>query len=81
MQALQLDDQGLRAAELAETAAARSLRISRGQAQQGEVSALSVLTAEQAWRQARVVLIQARAARYADTVALFQALGAGGWPA
>ena len=81
MQALQLDDQGLRAAELAETAAARSLRISRGQAQQGEVSALSVLTAEQAWRQARVVLIQTRAARYADTVALFQSLGAGGWPA
>ena len=81
MQALQLDDEGLTAAALAESAAARSLEISKRQAQLGEASALSVLTAEQAWRQARIAVIQARAARYADTVALFQALGAGGWPA
>ena len=40
-----------------------------------------MLGAEQAYHQARISLIQARAARYADTVALFQALGAGGWPA
>ncbi len=81
MQALQLDDDGLRAAALAETAAARSLEISKRQAHLGEASVLPVLTAEQAWRQAHIAVIQARAARYADTVALFQALGAGGWPA
>jgi NodT family efflux transporter outer membrane factor (OMF) lipoprotein len=81
MQALELDDQGLSAAVLAETAAARSLEISRKQVELGEVSAVQVLNAEQAYHQARIALIQARAARYTDTVALFQALGAGGWPA
>ena len=80
MQALQLDDEGLNAAVLAETAAGRSLAISRKQVQLGEVSAIAVLTAQQAFHQARIALIQARAARYTDTVALFQALGAGGWP-
>ena len=81
MQALQLDDEGLGAAVLAETSAARSLEISKKQVRLGEVSAVSVLNAEQAYHQARISLIQARAARYTDTVALFQALGAGGWPA
>ena len=81
IQALELDDEGLNAAVLAEKAAARSLEISRKQVQLGEVSAVSVLNAEQAYHQARISLIQARAARYADTVGLFQALGAGGWPA
>ena len=81
MQALELDDEGLGAAVSAETSAARSLEISRKQVQLGEVSAVSVLNAEQAYHQARIASIQARAARYADTVALFQALGAGGWPA
>ena len=81
MQALGLDDEGLNAAAHAESAAARSLEISRKQVQLGEVSAVSVLNAEQAYHQARIALIQARAARYTDTVALFQALGAGGWPA
>ena len=81
MQALQLDDEGLNAAALAEKAAARSLEISSRQVRLGEVSAVSVLNAEQAYHQARISLIQAQASRYSDTVALFQALGAGGWPA
>ena len=38
-----------------------------------------MLNAEQTWRQAAVTLAQARANRYADTVALFQALGGGWW--
>lgn len=80
MQALQLDDEALNAAVLAERAAARSLDISQKQVQVGEVSAISVLNAEQAYRQALISLIQAKAGRYTDTVALFQALGAGGWP-
>jgi NodT family efflux transporter outer membrane factor (OMF) lipoprotein len=81
MQALELDDESLAAAVLADKAAARSLEISKKQVELGEVSAIQVLNAEQASHQARIALIQARAARYADTVALFQALGAGGWPA
>ncbi len=80
MQALQLDDEALNAAALAARSAARSLEIARKQVQLGEVSGVSVLNAEQAYHQARISLIQAKAARYSDTVALFQALGAGGWP-
>jgi outer membrane protein TolC len=38
-----------------------------------------VLTAEQADYSARLSLITARAARFTDTVALFQALGGGWW--
>ena len=81
IQALELDDEGLGAAVRAEASAARSLEISKEQVRLGEVSGVSVLNAEQAYHQARIALIQAQAARYADTVALFQALGAGGWPA
>ena len=38
-----------------------------------------VLTVEQLYLAARLNVVQARAARYADTVALFQALGGGWW--
>ncbi len=81
IEALEFDQAGFDAALRAETAAGRSLEISRRQADLGEVARLSVLTAEQAYQQTRIATIQARAARYTDTVALFQALGAGGWPA
>ena len=37
------------------------------------------LNAEQAYQQARIALVQAQANRYADTAALFQALGGGWW--
>ena len=39
----------------------------------------SLLNAEQAYQQARIALVQAQANRYADTAALFQALGGGWW--
>jgi NodT family efflux transporter outer membrane factor (OMF) lipoprotein len=80
LQALQIDDEALNAAVLAERAAGRSLAIAQKQVQLGEVSAISVLNAEQAYHLSRIALIQARTGRYTDTVALFQALGAGGWP-
>jgi len=38
-----------------------------------------VLAAEQAYQQADISLVQARAGRYADTVALFAAVGGGWW--
>jgi outer membrane protein TolC len=37
------------------------------------------LSAEQADQQSRINLVQARANRFADTAALFQALGGGWW--
>jgi len=40
---------------------------------------LSLLSAEQADQQSQIVLVQAQASRYADTAALFQALGGGWW--
>ena len=45
----------------------------------GYASYLSLLSAEQAYQQARISLVQAQADRYADTAALFQALGGGWW--
>jgi outer membrane protein TolC len=38
-----------------------------------------LLNAQQTYQQALLSLAQAKAARYADTVALFQALGGGWW--
>jgi hypothetical protein len=43
------------------------------------VSYVTLLTAQQAWLQTHTALVQAQAARYADTAALFQALGGGWW--
>jgi outer membrane protein TolC len=63
----------------AERAAAASLEISRYQVSVGATSYLSVLNAQQTYSQAVIGLAQARAARYADTVALFQSLGGGWW--
>ncbi|MBV8467904.1 MAG: TolC family protein, partial [Burkholderiales bacterium] len=56
----------------------RSLDLTRRQLDLGAVNALALVTAEQAYQQARVARLQAQATRFADTVALYQALG-GGW--
>jgi outer membrane protein TolC len=45
----------------------------------GATSRLALLTAQQAALQTRLALSQAQAARFADTAALFQALGGGWW--
>ncbi|HYM30582.1 MAG TPA: efflux transporter outer membrane subunit [Candidatus Cybelea sp.] len=79
LRALQQDANALKAAAVAERAAARSLEIARGQLRLGQITYLALLNAEQAYQQAQVNLIQAQAGRYADTVALFQALGGGWW--
>ena len=65
-------------AKAADAAARRALTIAQTQLAQGEVSALAVLASQAAYQQAEVALAQAQASRYADTVALYQALG-GGW--
>ena len=38
-----------------------------------------MLSAEQAYQQAQITLVEAQANRYSDTAALFQALGGGWW--
>ena len=45
----------------------------------GDISFLSLLSAQQIYQQALLVTVQARADRFADTAALFQALGGGWW--
>ncbi|MDF3983252.1 efflux transporter outer membrane subunit [Luteibacter sp. PPL201] len=79
LHAIQADADALVAAERAEEAASRSLAIARRQLALGDLPQTAVLTAELTWQQASLTRIQASAARYADTVALFQALGGGWW--
>ncbi len=77
--ALEQDAEGLQAAAAAAADARETLDLSHRQWQDGYLSYLSLLGAEQAWQQARINLVQAQANRYADTAALFQALGGGWW--
>jgi NodT family efflux transporter outer membrane factor (OMF) lipoprotein len=77
--ALDQDAEGLKAAAAAADAAKRTLDLSQRQLQAGYANELSLLSAEQSYQQALISLIQAQANRYADTAALFQALGGGWW--
>ena len=79
LRALTSDADALQAELAAETAAADSLALSQAQFQVGGISFLTLLTAQQNYQQARIGLVKAQAARYADTAALFQALGGGWW--
>jgi NodT family efflux transporter outer membrane factor (OMF) lipoprotein len=75
MHALDADADALNAASRAAAAAQRSLSVARQQLELGSVSYLALIVSEQTYQQTVIALIQARAARYADTAALFQALG------
>jgi NodT family efflux transporter outer membrane factor (OMF) lipoprotein len=79
LHALQADADGMAATTRAEQAAARSFAIAQQQYALGDLSHVALLNAQVTYRQAQLALIQSRAARYADTVALFQALGGGWW--
>jgi NodT family efflux transporter outer membrane factor (OMF) lipoprotein len=79
LHALQSDAETLKAAYAAERAAFRSLEIARRQLQLGAIGYLGLLTTENTYQTALIALVQAQAARYADTAALFQALGGGWW--
>jgi NodT family efflux transporter outer membrane factor (OMF) lipoprotein len=77
--ALQGDADALAAQSLAERSAADSLTTVQAQYKSGAASYVQVLTAQQTYQTAAVALVKARAQRYADTAALFQALGGGWW--
>jgi len=79
LRALQSDADALNAQVAAEQAAADSLDLSEKQFQLGAISYTSLLDAERTSLQAHVSRVQAQAARFADTAALFQALGGGWW--
>jgi len=75
LHALDTDADALGAAARAEDAAGKSLDVVRRQLELGSVSYLALVNAEQAYQQAVISTVQARVNRYADTAALFQALG------
>jgi outer membrane protein TolC len=79
LHALEQDADGLKAAVAARDAAKVTLDLTTRQLQVGYVSYLALLNAEQSYQQAVINLVQAQANRYADTAALFQALGGGWW--
>lgn len=79
LRALHYDALALKATVDLEAAARRSLDSAREALGLGAVSHLAVLGAQQTHQQALIALAQARAARYSDTAALFQALGGGWW--
>ena len=75
LHALESDADALNAASRAEEAAQKSLGVAQRQLELGSVSYLALVNTEQTYQQAVVSLAQARTNRYADTAALFQALG------
>ncbi len=77
--ALQQDADALKAAATAAAAAKVTLDLAQRQQQVGYAGYLALLNAEQAYQQARINLVEAQASRFADTAALFQALGGGWW--
>ncbi len=77
--ALQGDADALAAQTAAERSAAGSLELVQAQYKAGGASYLQVLTAEQTYQNAALALVKARAQRFTDTAALFQALGGGWW--
>ncbi|ANH76153.1 efflux transporter, outer membrane factor (OMF) lipo, NodT family protein [Ralstonia insidiosa] len=79
LHALDADADVLKAALKSEQAAQTTLNITDKQRALGQVNILAVLNAEQAYQTATQATIAARANRFTDTAALFQALGGGWW--
>jgi NodT family efflux transporter outer membrane factor (OMF) lipoprotein len=79
LNALEQDADALKAAAAARDAAKITLDLAQKQWQSGYVGYLALLNAEQTYQQALLTLVQAQATRYADTAALFHALGGGWW--
>jgi len=79
LRALDADASLLQAQAQADAAAHDMLKLTQTQFRLGATSYLSLLDAQRQFEQTHVNLVQAQAGRYADTAALFQALGGGWW--
>lgn len=79
LRALEFDARELKAQADNEKSARDRLDLTRKQYELGAANYLLLLDAERQYLQARITLAQAEAARYADSAALFQALGGGWW--
>jgi len=79
LRAVQSDAKTLTAQVAAEKASLDSLEMNKQQYRIGAITYATVLTAQQNYQNALVARVKAQAARFTDTVALFQALGGGWW--
>ena len=79
LQALEFDAKTLKQQVAVEAAAKQTLDLTTQQYKLGGVSSLALLDAKRTYQSAKIALVQAQAARYADSAALFQALGGGWW--
>jgi NodT family efflux transporter outer membrane factor (OMF) lipoprotein len=79
LRALQADAAALAASDAADRAAKTTFDLAQRQRALGTIGVVTLLNAEQAYRQAELSLVQAQANRYADTAGLFQSLGGGWW--
>jgi NodT family efflux transporter outer membrane factor (OMF) lipoprotein len=79
LQALEANARTLRAQADAEAIARDSLNLTEKQFHYGAANYLTLLNAQRQHQRALIILVQAQTARFADTAALFQALGGGWW--
>jgi len=79
LRALEADARALQAQVDAQAQARASYELADKQFSAGALSYLALLNAEERLQQTRIAVVQAQADRYADTVALFAALGGGWW--
>lgn len=81
LRALEADARLLSAQADAERSAHETVDLTQRQYQLGGASVLSLLIVQEQYQQARLTLAVAEGNRFADTAALFQALGGGWWQA
>jgi len=79
LRAIEIDAHALRAQAEFERTAYKTYRIVYQQYKLGAADYVALLVAYRAYQNARILRIQAEATRFADTAALFQALGGGWW--
>lgn len=79
LRALDRDAANLKALVEVEETARSTFDLTQRQFELGAVGYLSLFNAEREYRQTLIDLVQAQAAQYADTAALFQALGGAWW--
>jgi NodT family efflux transporter outer membrane factor (OMF) lipoprotein len=79
LDALEHDARTLKAQAEAEAASRESLEVTQQQLKFGAASYVALFNAQRQYSLAKAALVQAQANRYADTAALFQALGGGWW--
>jgi NodT family efflux transporter outer membrane factor (OMF) lipoprotein len=79
LRAIETDARALKANKAAEDAARQNFVLANKQYHLGGSSYLTLLNAQEQYVQTKLARIQAQAARFNDTAALFQALGGGWW--